>query len=693
MSTLDGIFESKEDMHDPLKDLIDNAKKDNGAPFALDVLEASRVLKKEDVPAFERLREGLKPCCHIGHWDAAIRDGEDHGGRAPTQSDVLVEIAAGVELFHTEDGTAYADIVINGHRETWKVRGTGFRQWLERQYYEKMEGATGSEALASAISLVAAKARFDGPELPVSVRTGGHDGKIYLDLCDESWRAVEVDADGWRIVETPPVRFSRTPGMRPIPEPVPGGNVNALRQFLNVKSDQDFTLTKSWCLGVLRDIGPYPLIVLAGEQGSAKSTLADILRSLLDPNTSSLRALPREERELYIQAVNGHMLSFDNVSGLPPSTSDALCRISTGSGFSVRALYTDSDEILFEVCCPIILNGIGDVITGTDLADRAMFLTLEPIPEEERRPEADLWKEFETERPRILGALLDDVSRGIRKLPDTKLSKHPRMADFAIWITACESEEEAGTFAAAYDANREGAAETVIEGDPVAASVRGLMADREGWSGTATDLLEELAHIAGDRIAASRLFPANARVLSNRLRRASSFLRKVGIEIETVRGMHARTISIRRTEKVGNFASLASFASYPNDSNDLGMTQTMTQTHPMTQDDANASTLRPPFIAAKSPNSLKNGVSHDANDANDAKIQASSAGESKGTDWTRKEWTAFYDGEARTAEWDNGETHEIAAATAFDACVTEYRNQHPSTSRTDAQDRIGGMLT
>ena len=155
------------------------------------------------------------------------------------------------------------------------------------------------------------------------------------------------------------------------------------------------------------------------------------------------------------------------------------------------------------MCCPIILNGIGDVITGTDLADRAMFLTLEPIPEEERRPEADLWKEFETERPRILGALLDDVSRGIRKLPDTKLSKHPRMADFAIWITACESEEEAGTFAAAYDANREGAAETVIEGDPVAASVRGLMADREGWSGTATDLLEELAHIAGDRIADS----------------------------------------------------------------------------------------------------------------------------------------------------------------------------------------------
>ena len=34
-----------------------------------------------------------------------------------------------------------------------------------------------------------------------------------------------------------------------------------------------------------------------------------------------------------------------------------------------------------------------------------MFLTLEPIPEERRQPEHELWDAFETERPRILGAL------------------------------------------------------------------------------------------------------------------------------------------------------------------------------------------------------------------------------------------------------------------------------------------------
>ena len=125
-----------------------------------------------------------------------------------------------------------------------------------------------------------------------------------------------------------------------------------------------------------------------------------------------MRALPREDRDLFIAASNGHVLAFDNVSGLPAWISDTLCRLATGGGFAVRQLYTDQDEVLFDAARPVILNGIEDIVTRPDLADRAVFLTLEPIPEERRRPEAELWAAFEAERPRILGVLLDAVVEG-----------------------------------------------------------------------------------------------------------------------------------------------------------------------------------------------------------------------------------------------------------------------------------------
>ena len=215
---------------------------------------------------------------------------------------------------------------------------------------------------------------------------------------------------------------------------------------------------------------------------------------------------------------------------------------STGGGFAVRQLYTDQDEVLFDATRPVILNGIEDIVERPDLADRALFLTLEPIPEERRRPEAELWAAFETERPRILGALLDAVVEGIKRLPETRLPKLPRMADFALWATACETALwPAGTFWSAYCSNRDEAVEGVIEADPVAAAVRAFMSAQTEWTGTASDLLGALAEAVDERIAKSKTWPDSPRALSGRLRRAATFLRKIGIEIAFKKEGRART--------------------------------------------------------------------------------------------------------------------------------------------------------
>jgi hypothetical protein len=334
MSTLDApddndpicaAIDTAEEVRDPLERLIERTAADPGAAFAPEVLERLADLKRDDRAVFEALRAQLKKAgCRVTALDDAIaEESGEAGGRGPTQADILIDLAQSAELFHTPDGTGFADLDINGHRETWPIRTKGFRRWLARRFFEATQGAPSSEALQSALNVIEAKAHFDAPERVVHIRVGGLDDRLYLDLGDATWRAVEIDTMGWRVIDNPPVRFRRAAGMQPLPVPMAGGSVEVLRSFLNVQSDNDFVLVVAWALAVLRNRGPYPVIVLSGEQGSAKSTFSAILRALLDPNTAPLRALPREDRDLFIAASNGHVLAFDNVSGLPGWIPDA----------------------------------------------------------------------------------------------------------------------------------------------------------------------------------------------------------------------------------------------------------------------------------------------------------------------------------------------------------------------------------
>jgi hypothetical protein len=318
------------------------------------------------------------------------------------------------------------------------------------------------------------------------------------------------------------------------------------------------------------------------------------------------------------------VLAFDNLSALSPWLSDALCRLASGGSFATRQLYTDQDEVLFDAARPVILNGIEEIVTRPDLADRAVFLTLQPIPEEHRRPEQELWAAFNAERPRVLGVLLDAVVEGLKRLPETRLEKLPRMADFALWATACEMKLwPAGTFWSAYCGNRDEAVEGVIDADPIATAVRAMMATQTVWTGTASDLLGALAVVSGERVANSKTWPDGPRALAGRLRRAATFLRKIGIEIGFGREGRARTRTINITtiqpsaaaEKSGAQPSApsASSAPMPKSNPANGFTAQSERTVARDADgsvNGNAPTVR--------PNPLKNnaGTAADGADAN-----------------------------------------------------------------------------
>ena len=443
---------------------------------------------------------------------------------------VFINEAGGDQaLFHTSDQIAYADVIIDGHRETWPIRSKQFRyaymRHLRRQFDQLLAvGSTLASSMKSGMSKSAINNALDDFEAraictpitrEVHVRVAGHDDNIYIDLGADTWEAVRVTGGGWSIVEPPPVRFRRTPGMLPLPTPVRGGKIKALRPFLNT-TDSDFTLIVAYLLACLYPRGPYPILILYGEQGAAKTNFLRTLRKLVDPNEVTTSALPRSDRDLFIAAGNTHLLAFENVSKLSDAMSDNFCRLSTGGGLRLRTLFKDLDETLFRGARPIAFEGISNVVTRPDLQDRALIFLLEKI--QHYKTEREFLAEFERGLPSIFGALLDMLVCGLQRLPTTRLANSPRMADFARWAVACGLEG----FEAAYAANRQNAINVMLSHDAIAKEVRRLPVKRTVWNGTVDDLLD----IVGPTTKIK-----STKKLSDDLRRLAPMLRSIGIQI------------------------------------------------------------------------------------------------------------------------------------------------------------------
>lgn len=481
------------------------------------------------------------------------------------QRDRLILCATRGELWRDADHTAHATVEVDGHLESFVVRTNAYRRHLLKIYgtrYQQViaEGGTkitipgspSATALTDALNSIEAIAGT-GPEKVPAVRVGEHEGRVVIDLGTVDWSAVVIGPEGWEVVAHPPVPFIRPTGLRPLPVPVKGGRIAELRPFLNIGSDEDFRLAVAWIVACLKRDGPFPVMVVNGEQGAAKSTFCRVLRRLIDPNTADLRSPPKDERDALLAARNGWVLGYDNLSYIDGEQSDWFCRIATGGGFATRALYTNNEEVLIDVCRPVLLNGIPALASRPDLADRAVALTLPAMTAEARRPQGAFWAAFDAAESRILGALFDGVSMALRNRPTVTLARLPRMADFALWAAAAFPAFgwKPDQFVDAYETNRAQGVAEAVEADPMASAVLEIMTDRDAWIGTATALLSEINGKVTPEVSRDKTWPKDGIRLSNRLRRVAPALRALGIEI--VLGLHEgrgterrRVIHIRR---------------------------------------------------------------------------------------------------------------------------------------------------
>lgn len=487
--------------------------------------ESDRELQDE-----ESARQAVPPDPNNDN-EAEEDDPDDNPQRAR-----LTILAHEVDFFRSDHGEGYARFPRGDGTDSCPVQSEKFRTWLRHKYYQEYEDAPSRQALENAIATLDAKAEFEGGVYPVYRRVAGHeDGDeqhIYVDLCDERRNVVEITRDGWEIIQDPPVDFYRSETMQHFPEPRKGGDLRILRKYVNT-DENGFALLLGFLIQAFNPRHPYPLLGIFGEQGSGKSTLMRMIHQLVDPSVMETRTFPRSMQDLVIAAEHSWLLAFDNSSELSREQSDMLCRMSTGSSFATRTNYSDRGEEVFKFSRPVIINGIEQVITEPDLADRSLFLNLQRLGKDERKTERDLWEGYREDRPLILGALFDAVSTALRRRNAVELAEKPRMADFAEWVAAAEPAlpMEEGRFMEAYEANLTEAAEMLVKQNQVALEIFRLLGNLSShtWEGTTEELRRKITSRVRARGDSARDIPQNPQGMTAALRRALPPLKKIGL--------------------------------------------------------------------------------------------------------------------------------------------------------------------
>ena len=459
----------------------------------------------------------------------------------------LIDIGGeGQTLFHDERGDGYVRVDSDGVQKTFKLKGRDFRRWIAGRYWQQYRNAANNEALQNALNVLEAKANHEGQEIELHNRFAVAGDSIFIDLCDDKWRAVCVSKEGWKIVPCP-VLFRRYVHQKALPTPERGGSLDGLDGFMNIKSADDRTLVRAWLVASVMESVPRPALTFHGPQGSAKTTGGRVLRRLIDPSISECLGFPKDDTEL-AQLLDHHAVPLlDNVRKVGDQAADTLCRAVTGGAFSKRELFSDAEDVIFRFRRALILNGINIPTHAPDLLDRMQLIELERVPAKERLTERQFWSEFDAELPALFGALLDSVSIMLRT--QFNAPELPRMADFAeLGARWAEGSGIGGEeFLEMYSDNVSRQIEEALESDSVGCAIREL-AKVGRFEGTPSALLKRLNERRNGEAAPSD-WPKRAESLGKRIKVLQTTLHDSGIEIVHGKKDGARWLAVNRREQ------------------------------------------------------------------------------------------------------------------------------------------------
>lgn len=275
-----------------------------------------------------------------------------------------------------------------------------------------------------------------------------------------------------------------------------------------------------------------PFLILNGGRGTFKTTCTKKIISTIDPNSSDVAAMPRDEQGLTALLAGKYIVGLDNIGKLSRKESDKLCIACTGGSDPQRQYYTNAELLNVPLKCNIILNGIGTLITRTDLADRSNVIYCNKV--KGNLPDRQVWAEFESMKPKILGAIFNTIRLGL-PMVDTVLKGYtplPRMAGFAehgaAFIQAMGLDPI--QFVKEYSAACSAFIGDSAEQDEFYSLIKEFLVNRSGYyQGTAQKLLEDLQNYAGcKRLPFEKMSPSS---LSRRLNESKDDLNKMDVAV------------------------------------------------------------------------------------------------------------------------------------------------------------------
>lgn len=460
--------------------------------------------------------------------------------RPPSQATQLVDLALErYDLARSDDDELYA-VPRDGLRRAEPLVGGGrLVEGLLKAYRDAHGKVAGSSAAAEAVGTLRGEA-FDSERQAVHLRVGGHGEETVIDLGTAGGEVVLLRPGSWEVASESPVLFRRTRLTGAHPAPARGGDVDALRSILNVTDESWDLLVAYLVAGLLPDLA-HPVLWLTGEQGTGKTTAMNRVQALLDPSPAKSRSVPRSVGDWASGCYGSWVYPLDNLSGIAPWLSDAVCKAVTGDSLVSRKLYTDHELEVVTFRRVVLLNGIDVGALRGDLGDRLVPIELDRIPDEQRLGETEVDDTFGRALPGVLGGLLDLAAEALKVLPDVDLAEKPRMADFA---EVCEAVDRVRGTASlrTYLGTRDLIADHVVGADPVASAVVDLLDLASGgeWEGTWAELLHQLDRRKPEGVPRNS-WPGTPSQLGTALRRSGPALRRQRVGV-TKRSSHGRRL-------------------------------------------------------------------------------------------------------------------------------------------------------
>ena len=363
-------------------------------------------------------------------------------------------------------------------------------------------------------------------------------GTIYIDRGTPDGEAIMITKQGWSLVQDPPVLFRRSNTTGVLPQPQVGGSLELFRSHFLTVPDESIAALLGFIVSCYLHKGSFPILMIQGQQGCGKSTLTDLLRSLIDPvlGYAARAQLPAKPEDLATVVSTNFLSSFDNASRIPNEIADILCQVSTGGNYGGRKLYSQGETFSMELHNPLIINSVSLLLERPDLASRLILIDLASLKDGERMSEGEVRRRFDSNLPKILEYICTAIAMALRDHADTRVSPTPRLADAALFATAAEPALGLldGSIVTAWSSAQLDHTGNQAANDPVAFVLQKLLHDAPHcFEGTTSELIQKAHSLGADeKWKLPSDFPVKASGLGAYLTRNKSVLESSGLTVQ-----------------------------------------------------------------------------------------------------------------------------------------------------------------